>query len=83
MIMRQGDHVLLRAFGGQALVRRFWEAGERVAYVTDEDGFRALNANEPSDRLIGFPWEDVFEFRRGLTDGAAIDWSVEKSATRG
>ena len=80
--MRQGDRVLLRAFGGEALVRRFVEAGERVAYVTDEEGFKALRASEPTDRMIGFPWEDVFEFRAGLADGAIIDWSAEKSATR-
>ncbi len=80
--MQQGDKVLLRAWGDHALVRRFVEAGERVAYVTDEEGFKAISANEPSDRVIGFPWEDVFEFRAGLADGAAIEWSAEKSATR-
>jgi len=40
--MKQGDRVLLRTFGGEALVRRFWESGERVAYVTDEEGISPL-----------------------------------------
>ena len=80
--MRQGEMVLLRAFGGEALVRRFVEAGERVAYVTDEEGFKALQSNEPTDRVIGFPWEDVFVVRAGLTEGMGVDWSTEKSATR-
>lgn len=80
--MRQGEKVLLRAFGGQALVRRFVEAGVRVAYVTDEVGFKALQAGRDTDRMIGFPWEDVFEFRAGLSDGAPVDWSTEKPATR-
>ena len=80
--MRQGKKVLLRAFGGLALVRRFWEAGERVAYVTDEVGLKALQAGEDTGRMIGFPWEDVFEFRVGLSDGAPVMWSMEKPATR-
>lgn len=80
--MRQGDRVLLRAFGGQALVRRFWEAGVRVAYVTDEEGFKTLGTNEPTEHVIGFPWEDVFMFRPGLRDGCAVDWSAETPATR-
>lgn len=80
--MRHGDRVLLRAFGGQALVRRFVEAGERVAYVTDDEGFAELQSSEPTERVIGFPWEDVFVFRAGVTDGATVDWSAEKSATR-
>lgn len=74
--------MLLRAFGGEALVRRFVEAGERVAYVTDEEGFKTLQSQEQTDRVIGFPWEDVFEYRPGLTDGCRVDWSAEKPATR-
>jgi hypothetical protein len=80
--MRQGDRVLIRAFGGQALVRRFWEAGARVVYVTDEEGFQAVSSGELTNRVIGFPWEDVFEFRSGLSDGTAVDWAAEKLATR-
>lgn len=80
--MTQGDRVLLRAFRGEALVRRFVEPGERVAYVTDEEGFKALNMGAPTERVIGFPWEDVFVFRPGIRDGADIDWSAEKPATR-
>lgn len=80
--MRKGEKVLLRALGGQALVRRFLEAGQRVAYVTDEDGLKALSTNKETNRIIGFPWEDVFVFRLGVADGSVVDWSVENLATR-
>jgi hypothetical protein len=47
--------VILRAYGGQPLIRRIFEVTNKVVYVTDdsrEDGLVSL----------GFPLEDVFEY---------------------
>ena len=74
--------MLLRALGGLALVRWFVASGDRVAYVTDDLGLEAMERNEPTNRVIGFPWEDVFLCQPGMADGARVDWSSETPATR-
>jgi len=56
----RGDIVMVRAYGGKALLRRVWDVGERVVYVTNDKEFDKLAAGEPAVEPIGFPKEDVF-----------------------
>jgi hypothetical protein len=66
---------ILRAFGGQALVRWIVDEGSSVVYVTDADGAIALRRGGQPDRIIGFPKNDVFGFVDGVEDGSFPDWA--------
>jgi len=39
----RGDTVIVRAFGGEALVRRVWDTNERVVYVVNHETFDSLS----------------------------------------
>ena len=59
--------VVIRAFGGRALVRRLAEANEEGVFVEGPDGLPAPT---------GFPWEDVFEYDSDVLteDSEPVDW---------
>lgn len=52
----RGETVIVRAFKGVPLARRVWDIGERVVYITNEEGLTP----------IGFPKEDVFIYDESL-----------------
>jgi hypothetical protein len=57
--MERGDSVIVRVFGGEVVTRRFWAVGERLIYVTTDDGLRRLAEGDEDAPVIGFPPEDV------------------------
>lgn len=71
----RGDTVIVRAFGGKALLRRVWDVGERVVYVTNDEEFDKLAAGRPAIEPIGFPKEDVFRVSGGNSPEPNLEWS--------
>jgi hypothetical protein len=71
----RGDTVIVRAYGGKALLRRVWDVGERVVYVTNDEEFDKLAAGRPAIEPIGFPKEDVFRVSETQSRGPNLDWS--------
>ncbi len=71
----RGDTVIVRAYGGKALLRRVWDVGERVVYVTNDEEFDKLAAGKPAIEPIGFPKEDVFRVSEGQSRGRNPEWS--------
>lgn len=53
----RGEFVIVRAFGGKPLVRRLWDVGKHVVYITNN-----------SDGPVGFPIEDVFKYDQELIE---------------
>lgn len=51
----KGELVILRAYGGQPLIRRIFETTDKAVFVTDD-------ARKDDLISIGFPREDVFKY---------------------
>lgn len=62
----RGDRVVVRACGGEALIRRVWEAYGAAVVVTDDAGYRELQAGREAPMPIGVPTEDVFRYESGI-----------------
>jgi len=65
----RGEYVIVRAYGGRPLIRRVWDVGEKVVYITNDQQLKLLiegagNAIGP----IGFPKEDVFRYDREIVE---------------
>ncbi len=58
----RGDIVIVRAFGGEPLVRRIWEDAGPGVYITTDIIFGNLLAGDNKFQPVGFPREDVFKF---------------------
>jgi hypothetical protein len=58
----RGDIVIVRAFGGEPLVRRIWEEAGRGIYITTDTIFENMLAGDTKIQPVGFPREDVFKF---------------------
>jgi phage repressor protein C with HTH and peptisase S24 domain len=58
----KGDKVIVRAFGGVALVRRVWAVKNGLVYISDEKEFHKREAGEDALEPIGFPVADVFAY---------------------
>lgn len=58
----RGETVIVRAFKGVPLARRVWAVGERVVYITDDEGLKKLASGNSRLSPIGFPKEDVFQY---------------------
>ena len=65
MASMRGEKVILRAFGGQPLVRVVWEVLDSSVLITDESGLKSLAA-ACGAMPIGFRFEDVFAFEEEL-----------------
>lgn len=73
----RGEYVIVRAYRGKPLIRRVWDVGENVVYITNDQQLKLLmkgagNAVGP----IGFPKEDVFKYDPNLAE--AIDEFSDK-----
>jgi len=68
----RGSVVIVRAFGGQRLVRRVWDVKGQTVYVCDERGFERLLSGDPDAMPVGFPAVDVFE-HEGAENGEDSD----------
>jgi hypothetical protein len=62
----RGQTVIARAFQGVPLARRVWDIGERVIYLTNDEGLEKLASGHSAPPPIGFPVEDVFRFDEAL-----------------
>lgn len=62
----RGEAVIVRAFKGVPLARKVWGIGERVIYLTDDEGLERLNTGHYTPVPLGFPKEDVFSFNKSL-----------------
>ena len=51
----KGELIILRAFGGQPLIRRIFEISDKAIYVTND-------LRQDSLVSVGFPREDVFKY---------------------
>ena len=71
----RGTVVIVRAFGGVALVRRVWEAADGLVYLSTESEFAKLEAGKEGLPPIGFPAQDVFVYDvAALKDGDRPNW---------
>ena len=74
----RGDIVIVRSFGGEALVRRVWDIGGKVVYLIHETVYQRLMAGEEATSPTGFPADDVFEYVPGVAEraegGKRLNW---------
>jgi hypothetical protein len=78
----RGDIVIVRAFGGEPLVRRIWEEVGRGIYITTDTIFENLLAGDNKIQPVGFPREDIFKFdadlaavMNDLVESGRWDWT--------
>ena len=75
--MIEPEVVVVRVFGGTALVRWMVSTTGNVAYITTSGGVRAIESGQEPP-AIGFPRSDVFRQATGLEgvrDGETPDWA--------
>jgi hypothetical protein len=74
----RGSLVIARDYKGCGLVRRVWEMGRSVIYLSEESQFQQLSTGCTGLIPVGFPVEDVFAYDPKQADGIAsgcVDWS--------
>lgn len=69
----RGDQVIVRAFGGQPLVRRVWSAKNGLVYIAEEKEYRKREAGQGALEPIGFPVADVFVYDESFPASGG-DW---------
>ena len=62
----RGELVVVRAFGGQPLVRRVWAADASTVYICGEQEFQRRLSGDETVWPVGFPREDVFIYDPSL-----------------
>lgn len=68
----RGTLVILRAYLGQPIVRKVWDANERVVYITNDEYFERLMAGADAPLPVGFPIDDVFQYDPELAGSLEI-----------
>jgi hypothetical protein len=59
----RGALLIVRVYGGRPLIRRSWDVGESVVFVTREQMFQLLmQQDDKAIGPIGFSKEDVFQY---------------------
>ena len=74
----KGQQVVVRAFGGEALIRRVWSADDVAVYITDDKQLGLLLAGKEAIQPIGIHRRDVFKFRSekvGELVSGTVAWS--------
>jgi hypothetical protein len=74
----RGTLVIARDYSGRALVRRIWENGSKLVYLSDECQFRQLSTGKNALTPVGFPVEDVFAYDPRAVEAienGSLDWS--------
>lgn len=69
----RGDKVIVRSFGGRALVRRVWCVQDGAVYICSERNFNALTNGARGSSCTGFPADDVFQYEEAC---ASVDRSI-------
>ena len=76
-IMR-GSLVIARDYRGEPLVRRVWDSGSKLVYLSEESQFQHLSTGKNGLIPVGFPVEDVFGYDPKAVEEIArgsLDWS--------
>ena len=71
----RGEIVIVRVCGGGGLIRRVWDEGKSVVFITNDEQLQRHEMGLPMLMPIGFPCEDVFKFSEGIAAGGNIDWN--------
>jgi hypothetical protein len=74
----RGSLVIARDYKGCALVRRVWDIGRTLVYLSEESQFQQLSTGMDALRPIGFPVGDVFAYDPAAAEAIAngsLDWS--------
>ena len=74
----RGSLVIARDYKGCPLVRRIWECGSRVVYLSEESQFQQLSAGMDALRPVGFQLGDVFAYDPADAEAIAkgsVDWN--------
>lgn len=73
----RGSLLIARDYKGMPLVRRVWESGSKVVYISEETQFQQLSTGGDGLRPVGFPAEDCFAYDAEAIEkmaNGAIDW---------
>lgn len=73
----KGDFVIVRAFGGEALVRRVWEVAGNTVFISAPEQYARLAEGQEALWPVGFPRRDVFHYDPALAGpitSGNIDW---------
>ena len=74
----RGTLVIARDYSGTPLVRRVWDSGSRLVYLSEETQFQQLSTGNNALIPVGFPAEDVFAYDPKAVEAIAsgsLDWS--------
>jgi hypothetical protein len=73
----RGSLVVARDYSGRPLLRRVWDWGSKVIYLSEESQFQRLMAGLDALRPVAFPVEDVFSYvpNLGTNLSEPMDWS--------
>lgn len=74
VLAMKGQLVVVKDFRGVALIRRVWTSDESAVYISDEQGFEALQRGVAGALPVGFPRRDVFVLEDGFCPDR-VDWS--------
>lgn len=58
----RGLRVIVRAYGDNARIRKVLSMTSTAVFVCREESYEAILAGERDSPMIGFPFEDVFQF---------------------
>ena len=72
------DLVLVRAAGGEPLVRAVVSVGEKHIYVSREDLLKAVDSGDKYP--VGFPKDDVFQYDMVISTKLVLLWPCGESA---
>lgn len=78
--IKQGSRIIVRGFGGVALVRRLWEYDHRGVFVHDDEQFDLRQKGEAYLLPVGFSWVEAYVLPEGIAsnamDGTEPDWTL-------
>src|SRR5438876_3401727 len=75
----KGEAVVVRAFQGEPLICRVWEATAEKVYVCSEDNFAQLSAGDEGRSPVGVPREDVFCYDNTAINVVMQMWESDPS----
>jgi hypothetical protein len=73
----RGSLVIARDYKGCPLVRRVWDLGRKLVYLSEERQFQQLSTGCTGLIPVGFPAEDVFAYDPQAAEAIAsgsMDW---------
>jgi hypothetical protein len=74
----RGSLVIARDYKWSALVRRVWESGSKLIYLSEEASFQQLSTGRTGLIPVGFPADDVFEYDPAVIEKigtGSFDWN--------